>query len=84
MKKFFTTIGKALGILLLGILVLLAYWYFRPNREQVNTDIVLETWAVTDNDLHNSNTDMIEWNGAWYLSYVSSPGFCSRELKPGQ
>jgi hypothetical protein len=73
MKKFFTTLGKALGMLLLGILLLLAYWYFRPNRAQVNTDIVLETWAITDNDLHNSNTDMIEWNGAWYLSYVSSP-----------
>ena len=73
MKKFFRTLGMVLGVLLLGILSLFAYWYFRPNRAQVNTDIVLETWAVTNDDFHNSNTDMIEWNGAWYLSYVSSP-----------
>ncbi len=65
MKKFFTALGKILGIFLLGTLLLLAYWYFRPNRAQVNTDIVLESWAVTNDDFHNSNTDMIEWNGAY-------------------
>jgi hypothetical protein len=73
MKAFFNTLGAILGILLLGILLILAYWYFRPNRAQVNTNIVLEHWAITDDDHHNSNTDMIEWNGTWYLSYVSSP-----------
>lgn len=73
MKKFFTAFGKTLGIFLLGALLLPACWYFRPNRAQVNTDIVLESWAVTNDEFHNSNTDMIEWNGAYYLAYVSSP-----------
>jgi len=62
-----------LGSLILILVVLLAYWYLRPNRAEVNPDIVLETWAVTDDDFHNSNTDMIGWDDAWYLSYVSSP-----------
>jgi hypothetical protein len=73
MKKFFKAIGNLLGLILLGVLLLLAYWYFRPNRAQVNQDIVIETWAITHDDMHNSNTDMIEWNDTFYLSYVSSP-----------
>jgi len=73
MKKFLKTLGIVLGSLVLVLGTLFAYWYLRPNHAQVNTDIVLETWAVTNDDLHNSNTDMIAWGNAWYLSYVSSP-----------
>jgi len=73
MKKFLKTLGTILGLFVLGLAILFAYWYVRPNRAQVNTEIVLETWPITDDDLHNSNTDMIEWGDAYYLSYVSSP-----------
>jgi len=79
MKKFFKWLGIALGIFLLGILLLLAYWYFRPNRAQVNKDIVTETWPIADNNMHNSNTDMIEWNGETYIAYVTSPYHFSSE-----
>lgn len=73
MRKFLTIFSIVIGLLLFGSGLLFAYWYLRPNRAHVNTNIVLETWAVTNDDLHNSNTDMIEWRDAFYLSYVSSP-----------
>ena len=79
MKKVLTIFGRGLGILLLGVGGLLAYWYLRPNHAHVNTDVVLESWAITDADRHNSNTDMIQWNGETYIAYVSSPYHFSSE-----
>ena len=73
MKTFLKRVGQILVIILLAVLLLLGYWYVRPNRAQVNSDIVMDTWAITNDDLHNSNTDMIEWQDAFYLSFVSSP-----------
>lgn len=79
MRKFLKALGFGLVTLLLVVVVLLAYWYLRPNRAQVNTDVVLESWAITDTDRHNSNTDMILWNGETYIAYVSSPYHFSSE-----
>ena len=79
MKKIFTILGKALGILLLGILLLFIYWYVRPNRAQVNTNVVVESWDIANDGQHNSNTDMIMWNGETYIAYVSSPYHFSSE-----
>ncbi len=73
MKKIIKALGSIIGCILLGVLLLLAYWYFRPNRARVNAEIVTETWAVTNDDFHNSNTDLIKWKDAFYLAYVSSP-----------
>jgi hypothetical protein len=73
MKRILKFLGLTLAALLLSVLLLLAYWYLRPNRAQVDPHIVTESWAITDDDLHNSNTDMIAWQGAFYLAYVSSP-----------
>ncbi|MFN2151957.1 MAG: hypothetical protein ACK2T5_10205 [Anaerolineales bacterium] len=73
MKKFLKTLGAILGSLVLILVIVFAYWYLRPNRAEVNPDIVLRTWAITKDDFHNSNTDMIQWDDVWYLSYVSSP-----------
>lgn len=50
-KKILKWLAIGLGILLTGIALLLAYWYLRPNRAQVNTDVVVETWAITHDDL---------------------------------
>lgn len=79
MKKLFTILGNALSIFLLGILLLLAYWYFRPNRAQVDTNLVVDSWNITNDGQHNSNTDMIMWNGETYIAYVSSPYHFSSE-----
>ena len=79
MKNTLKAVAIGLGILLLALIALLAYWYLRPNRAQVNTDIVAETWAITDDEMHNSNTDMIQWRGETYVAYVSSPYHFSNE-----
>jgi hypothetical protein len=73
MKKIFKFIGIVLGIIIVALLLLVGYWYFRPNRAQVNPAVVLETWDIARDGTHNSNTDMIEWNGQFYIAYVSSP-----------
>jgi hypothetical protein len=62
-----------LVILLLVLLSVFAYWYVRPNRSKVDSNVVKETWDITNDGMHNSNTDMINWQGKFYLSYVSSP-----------
>jgi hypothetical protein len=79
-KKILKIIGKVLagiGILIGAIVLLLAAlfgtWYLRPNRAQVDTKVVVESWDIVHDKMHNSNTDMIEWNGELYLAYVSSP-----------
>ena len=79
MKKIFSALGKILGILLLGILLLLAYWYIRPNRAKVDTNVVVDSWDIANDGQHNSNTDMIMWNGETYIAHVSSPYHFSSE-----
>jgi hypothetical protein len=76
MEKILKGIGWILGILVI-ILVLLAalitYWYLRPNRALVNPAIVVDSWDIANDRMHNSNTDMIAWQDKFYISYVSSP-----------
>jgi hypothetical protein len=33
----------------------------------------IEHWPAIEDDLHNMTTDMVHWNGWFYLAYVSSP-----------
>ena len=73
MKTSLKAIGQILVAILLVVILLFGYWYFRPNRAQVNQEVVVETWDIANDGSHNSNTDMIEWQGQFYLSYVSSP-----------
>lgn len=73
MKKFFKIIGTVLIFFVLAAVLWVGYWLIRPNRAQVNTNLVLESWDVTHDKMHNSNTDMIEWQGKFYIAYVSSP-----------
>jgi hypothetical protein len=79
MKKNFKTIGTISGLLLLGLIALLAYWYLRPNRALVYTNVVVENWDIANDGMHNSNTDMITWNGETYIAYISSPYHFSSE-----
>jgi hypothetical protein len=49
------------------------YWRTRPNRAFVNPDLQMETWDVVADGAHNSNTDLIHWNGSFYLAHQTSP-----------
>jgi hypothetical protein len=73
MKNFFGYIGSFLTILLMALLGLFIYWYLRPNRARVNPAVVTDSWAIASDSLHNSNTDMLQWRGVFYIAYVSSP-----------
>jgi hypothetical protein len=49
------------------------YWRTRPNRAFVNPSLKMETWEIVANGTHNSNTDLIHWNGLFYLAHQTSP-----------
>ena len=61
------------GILLFALGLLIFYWYLRPNRAQVVGSLQVESWDVTHDDMHNSNSDMLHWNGVFYLVHAVSP-----------
>jgi len=75
--KMFLKILKSLGLVLGGLILVLAlligYIYLRPNRARVDARVVADSWDVANGSMHNSNTDMIEWQGQFYIAYVSSP-----------
>lgn len=80
MKKFLEIILKILagiGVFLIAMLlvlgILFGYWYLRPNQARVDTKVVIESWEIVRDQSHNSNTDLVQWNGDFYLAYVSSP-----------
>jgi len=45
----------------------------RPNRADVDRDIVRESWPAVADGRHNSNTDLISWRGAFWLVHAASP-----------
>jgi hypothetical protein len=77
MKKTLKIIGLTLvgtlGTLVLILAILFATWYLRPNRAQVDQDVVTESWDIANDGQHNSNTDLIQWHDRFYIAYVSSP-----------
>ena len=73
MKIILKSIGLVLAAILLVLVLLFAYWFLRPNRARVDKNIVIETWEIAADNLHNSNTDMVQWRGQFYIAYVSSP-----------
>jgi hypothetical protein len=66
-------LGIVLGGLVLALALLLGYWFWRPNRAVVSSSLVLDTWDVVNDGEHNSNTDLIDWQGALWLVHASSP-----------
>jgi len=52
---------------------MLAYWLLRPRVAGVDPDVVRETWDAVADGAHNSNTDLIYWNGQFYLCHQTSP-----------
>jgi hypothetical protein len=73
MKKIFGFIWLVLASLVLLLLLLVGYWYERPNQAQVNPVVVSDSWNIASDNLHNANTDMLEWRKLFYVAYVSSP-----------
>jgi hypothetical protein len=68
--KWFLVLILFWGFIFVGIL---NYWYYRPNTSFINRGLVLEDWDAVADGEHNSNTDMIYWNGMFYLAYAASP-----------
>jgi hypothetical protein len=71
--RILKVIGIGLLAILLLVAVVLAVWFLRPNGSQVAPALEIETWDVVADGSHNSNTDMILWNGQFFLVYASSP-----------
>jgi len=50
-----------------------AGWAARGEKPRVDREAVLETWRAVSDGAHNSNTDLIHWDGAFYLIHQTSP-----------
>jgi hypothetical protein len=59
----------SLGLAIAG----LAWLWFRPNRAEVDPRLRLEHWDAVADGLHNSNTDMILWQGDFLLVHDARP-----------
>ncbi|MHA1684304.1 MAG: sialidase family protein [Promethearchaeota archaeon] len=49
------------------------YWMVRGKGYEVNSRLEYNHYDAVNDGLHNSNTDMIWWNGEVYLIHASSP-----------
>jgi hypothetical protein len=57
----FLTAGKIAGALVPG------------RKQSVDPDVIVETWKAVSDGVHNSNTDLTYWRGAFYLCHQASP-----------
>ena len=57
------------GLPIAGFLVL----WLRPNRAEIDPRLSLEHWAAVADGLHNSNTDLILWQGDFLLVHDARP-----------
>jgi hypothetical protein len=51
----------------------LAYWMIRPNTSYTDSSLSLESWDVPMQAPHNAFTDMVYWNGEFYLAFRAAP-----------
>ncbi len=61
------------GLALLAIGLVLLYGYTRSNRAEISPALKIETWDVVNDEQHSSNTDLLHWNGAFYLVHAAAP-----------
>lgn len=61
------------GLALLAVGMLMMWWYVRPNASRVEPRLAIETWDVIADHLHHSNTDLLHWQGRFYLVHATSP-----------
>ncbi len=85
-KRIIVTVLKVLvTVLIIAILVptlFIVVSAVRPNRSVVDRDLNVEVWPAIADGRHNSNTDLIYWNNAFWLIQASAPWhFASTETK---
>jgi hypothetical protein len=57
----------------LALILVASCALLRPNRAEVSPDLGLETWPGVADGLHNSNTDLVHWRGAFWLVHAAAP-----------
>jgi hypothetical protein len=67
------TLAAVLAAGLFGLAALVLYAWLRPNRAAVDPRLGLEHWDAVADGEHNSNTDMIEWQGDFLLVHDARP-----------
>jgi hypothetical protein len=72
-KRILKFIVSLLALIIFAFALTFLYWLFRPNRADVSETIVTDYWSVVSDGYHNSNTDMIYWNDAFYLIHARAP-----------
>jgi hypothetical protein len=60
-------------LLLLVLVGFALYVYLRRADHDVDPRLSLEHWSIVSDGIHNSNTDMIEWQGELLLVHAASP-----------
>lgn len=71
-KKLLKWFGLSLATVLALAFAVLAYWYHRPNRAEVDPLLALELWPAVSEEMHDSNTDLLRWKGHFYLVHARS------------
>jgi hypothetical protein len=59
MKIIFIWLGFILFAFILAFALMIAYWYLRPNRAQISERLSWQTYDVVNDEMHNSNTELI-------------------------
>lgn len=71
------TAWKLLIVVPAGIIVLfgglILYWILRPNTSKVDPALEFELHVAVEDGMHNSNTDLIYWQDAFWLIHQNSP-----------
>ena len=72
--EFFLVLLIVVEVVLGGVGIFILYnVYVSPNRSWINPLLKLETWHVTNDRWHNSNTDLTWFKGRFYLAHAASP-----------
>jgi len=61
-----------IGMLALFVEALLIYFMVRPNTAEINPDLEYEIWDVESDYTHNAFTDMVYFEGNFYLTFRSA------------
>ncbi len=73
MKKLIMATGLFIGALFAVLCITVAVWFLRSNGSEISALLNPEIWEAVNDGEHNSNTDLIFFNGYFYLVHASSP-----------
>jgi hypothetical protein len=71
--KAFKWLGLVILTVILAVGLIVLFFYLRPNKSDVSQELNIETWPAVADGRHNSNTDMIYWNDAFWMIHASAP-----------